>query len=93
LRIFKTVYTEQQVNAIENYYLARLKNEQAQKERAQALVKELTDKMNHKNNEQTKKMIEKDKEIEKLTFFVAALTVALTTTCEAIQRLKESENV
>jgi hypothetical protein len=89
--LIKKVYTENQVKVFENYYIARLKLEREQKERAQALVKELTEKLKDKNNEHIKVMKNKDEEIEKLNFFVTALTVALTATCEAIQRLKESE--
>lgn len=81
--IFKSVYTEEQVKAIENYHIARLKSERDQKDRAQALVKELTQKLNLKNNE-----------IEKLNSLNELLLLVLEASARAIvesQALKSKE--
>lgn len=62
---------------LENYYLARIAKEREEKERAQEMVRELTNQINNKN-----------KEIEKLTFFVECSNLALRASCQAIETLK-----
>lgn len=68
---------EQDWKYIEEYYLARLNGERKQKERAQQLVKELTEKINQKNAETTK--------------LKSLLALAATSLEIAVERLKELE--
>lgn len=60
--------------------LSKLQKERQEKERAQELVRELTNQLN-KNN----------KEIEKLNFFLECSKIALTASCKAIEALKEKK--
>lgn len=73
-------YTEKQWNDLENYYLGLLDREREQKERAQKLVKDLTDQINKKNDE-----------TERLNFFVNILSGALRFSIKEITKLKELE--
>jgi selenocysteine lyase/cysteine desulfurase len=63
---YKT-FSESQLKAYENYYIARTKHEQEQKERAQALVRELTEKLKEKN-----------KEIQQLNIYIRSLKLKST---------------
>jgi hypothetical protein len=65
---------------LENYYLARLAKEREEKERAQQMVHELTAQINNKN-----------KEIEKLNFFLNCSNLALVASCQAIETLRENK--
>ncbi|USK46320.1 hypothetical protein [Cytobacillus oceanisediminis] len=62
---------------LESYYLAKIVKEREEKERAQQMVRELTTQINKKN-----------KEIEKLTFFLDCSSLALQVSCQAIETLK-----
>lgn len=71
------IFSLEQVRTIENYHLARLKKSDERAERAEELVNGLTQQLNQKNEE-----------IHKLTFYVEALTTALTLSCQAIEILR-----
>lgn len=70
-------YSEKEWNDMENEYMAALEKEKQEKERAQQMVRELTAQINNKN-----------KEIEKLTFFLDCSSLALQVSCQAIETLK-----
>ncbi|MBU5406655.1 hypothetical protein KQI08_12185 [Paraeggerthella hongkongensis] len=70
-------YSEREWNDMENEYMAALDKETREKERAQQIVRELTAQINNKN-----------KEIEKLTFFLNCSSLALRASCQAIETLK-----
>lgn len=72
----KTI-TEKEHNQMKNHYIAKLTNAIEEKKRAQQIVHELTAQINNKN-----------KEIEKLTFFVECSNLALRASCQAIETLK-----
>ncbi|PAE21989.1 hypothetical protein CHH80_03585 [Bacillus sp. 7504-2] len=74
------IYTEKEWNDLENHYLSLLDKESEKAKRAEDLVMELTKKIEPKN-----------KEIEKLTFFVEMLSTALKASCKAIEALKEQK--
>ncbi|GIN60502.1 hypothetical protein J27TS8_04950 [Robertmurraya siralis] len=74
------IYTEKQWKSTEKYYLKKLKNETEKTERAQEAVRNLT-----------KQLVNKNQEIEKLTFFVEMLSTALEASCKAIEALKEQK--
>lgn len=75
------LFTWSEVKAAEDVLLAKLQKEKHEKELAHQLVRELTHQMNLKN-----------KENEKLTFFVEALSIALKASCEAIETLKRADH-
>ncbi|MDA6191657.1 hypothetical protein OSK27_25720, partial [Escherichia coli] len=60
-----------------NEYMAALDKEKQKKERAQQMVRDLTAQINIKN-----------KEIEKLNFFLECSSLALQVSCQAIETLK-----
>lgn len=70
-------YSEKEWNDMENEYMAALDKEKQEKERAQEIVRELTAQINNKN-----------KEIEKLNFFLECSSLALQVSCQAIETLK-----
>ncbi|EFV78981.1 hypothetical protein HMPREF1013_00865 [Bacillus sp. 2_A_57_CT2] len=70
-------FTEQEWNEMENHYMDALDKERQEKERAQEMVHKLTEQINNKN-----------KDIEKLTFFVECSNLALRASCQAIETLK-----
>lgn len=76
----KKTYTEQEWNDMENYYLKQLDKEREQKESANQLVKELTNKINKKNQE-----------IERLDFFTNVLSGSLKAMTEAFHKVKSAE--
>jgi hypothetical protein len=77
-RIFgEKTFTEKEVKAIENYHLAKFDKERSLKEQAQELVKGLTEKLNHKNDE-----------IKKLNSYLALSVITLEM---ATKRLKDLE--
>ncbi|MFE4523450.1 hypothetical protein ACFRCQ_15275 [Cytobacillus firmus] len=78
--VVKPTYSEKEWNDMENHYMAALDKERQEKERAQQMVHELTVQINNKN-----------KEIEKLNFFVECSNLALRASCQAIETLKESK--
>lgn len=73
-------YTEKQWNDLENYYLAKLDKGREQTAIFQGLARDLTDKVKDKN-----------KEIEKLNFFLEATSTALVAACQSIEILKENK--
>ncbi len=73
-------FTEKEWNDMENEYMAALDKEKQEKERAQQMVRELTAQINNKN-----------KEIEKLNFFLDCSNLALVASCQAIETLRENK--
>jgi hypothetical protein len=65
---------------MENQYMADLDKERVAKDRAIDLVTNIT-----------KQLLQKNKEIKKLTFYVEALTIGLTASSKAIQVLRDKE--
>ncbi len=72
----KTI-TEKEHNQVKYHYIAKLTNAVEEKKRAQQMVRDLTAQINNKN-----------KEIEKLTFFLDCSSLALQVSCQAIETLK-----
>jgi hypothetical protein len=76
------VYTENEMKAIESVHLAKLDKEIAAKNRAIEMVASLK-----------KQIVKKNAEIEKLEFYVSALSIGLSASSEAIQVLRGKEKV
>jgi hypothetical protein len=75
-------YTEKQWNDMENHYMAELDKVRAKYDRAIILLIDIT-----------KQAVKKNKEIEKLEFYVSALTIGLTASSEAITIIRNSDKV
>ncbi|PLR93223.1 hypothetical protein [Bacillus sp. T33-2] len=75
------IYTESQWKATEKYYLARLNKEREEKERAQELARALQG-----------QLANKIKELDKLDFFVTALSNTLLLTTEYHRTGKAQQN-
>jgi hypothetical protein len=75
-------YTENEMKAIESVHLAKLDKETAAKNRAIEMVSRLG-----------QQIVKKNAEIEKLEFYVSALSIGLSASSEAIQILREKEKV
>jgi hypothetical protein len=75
-------YTEKEWNDMENHYMSLLDKEVAAKDRAVDMVASLG-----------KQMVKKNTEIEKLEFYVSALSIGLSASSEAIKVLREKEKV
>jgi hypothetical protein len=76
------VYTENEMKVIESVHLAKLDKEIAAKNRAIEMVASLG-----------KQIVKKNAEIEKLEFYVSALSIGLSASSEAIQVLMGKEKV
>jgi hypothetical protein len=76
------VYTENEMKAIESVHLAKLDKETAAKNRAIEMVSSLG-----------QQIVKKNAEIEKLEFYVSALSIGLSASSEAIQILSLKEKV
>lgn len=75
-------YSEKQFKEVENYYRAKLEKERELKNKAQdALI------------QMSKEVVKKNKEIEKLDFYVTVLSNVLFASSEAIQLLREKDKV
>lgn len=75
-------YSEKQFKEVENYYRAKLEKERELKNKAQdALI------------QMSKEVVKKNKEIEKLDFYVTVLSNVLFASSEAIQVLREKDKV
>jgi hypothetical protein len=75
-------FTEDEVKAIEYVHLAKLDKEVAAKNRAIEMVASLG-----------QQIVKKNAEIEKLEFYVSALSIGLSASSEAIQVLRGKEKV
>jgi hypothetical protein len=75
-------YSEKEWNDMENLYMSLLEKERAAKDRAVDMVANLG-----------KQMVKKNAEIEKLEFYVSALSIGLSASSEAIKVLREKEKV
>jgi hypothetical protein len=73
-------YSEKEWNDMENHYMSLLDKEIAAKDRAVDMVASLG-----------KQMVKKNEEIEKLEFYVSALSIGLSASSEAIKVLRNSE--
>lgn len=73
-------YSEKDWNLVKNHFTASLDKEKQEKERAQQMVRDLTAQINNKN-----------KEIEKLNFFLNCSNLALVASCQAIETLRENK--
>ncbi|MBS4188678.1 hypothetical protein KHA94_00390 [Bacillus sp. FJAT-49705] len=73
-------YTEKEWNDLKEHHLAQLKKEREQTAIFQGLARKLTEELQKKN-----------KENERLDFFVTVLSTALKASCEAIKTLKEKK--
>jgi acyl-[acyl carrier protein]--UDP-N-acetylglucosamine O-acyltransferase len=73
-------YTEEEVKKIEKVYREIIEKEQQAKEKAVQLAANAS-----------KKLVEKNKEIEKLEFYVSALSIGLSASSEAIKVLRNTE--
>jgi hypothetical protein len=76
------IYTEDEMKAIEAVHLAKLDKETAAKTRAIEMVSSLG-----------QQIVKKNAEIEKLNFYVSALSIGLSASSEAIQVLRGIEKV
>jgi hypothetical protein len=76
------IFTQKEVQAIEQVHLAKLEKLSAEKDRAIDLVTNMS-----------KQMVKKNAEIEKLEFYVSALSIGLSASSEAIQVLRGKEKV
>lgn len=72
------IHSEKELKDMENYYMSLLDKERAAKNRAIELAANIS-----------KQIVDKNKEIEKLNFYISALTIGLSASSEAIQILKE----
>jgi hypothetical protein len=73
------LYTENEMKAIEAVHLAKLDKEMAAKNRAIEMVASLG-----------KQIVKKNAEIEKLEFYISALSIGLSASGEAIAILRET---
>jgi hypothetical protein len=80
VKIDEEIYTEKQWNDMENYYMSELDKVRAAKERAQELVKGLTETLKHKNNQ-----------IDTLDSCVNVLAFIVKYSAEAIEKIKNLE--
>jgi hypothetical protein len=78
----KKTFTEKEVQAIEQVHLAKLEKLSGEKDRAIELVTNMS-----------KQLVKKNAEIEKLEFYVSALSIGLSASSEAIQILRGKEKV
>jgi hypothetical protein len=78
----ENLYSEHEWIDMKNQYLTELEKERAAKERAIEMVSSLST-----------QIVKKNKEIEKLNFFVSALAIGLSASSEAIQAIREKEKV
>jgi hypothetical protein len=79
--VVQETYTEKEVKAIEDVHIAKLNKEREQKERAQQLVRELTEQINLK-----------DKKIIKLDFFMNAYMHTLNLATQKLKELRKAQN-
>jgi hypothetical protein len=79
---YENLYSEKEWNDMENHYMSELDKVQAKYDRAIEMVSSLSI-----------QIVKKNREIEKLDFFVSALTIGLSASSEAIQALREKEKV
>jgi hypothetical protein len=77
--IHHKTYTEKEVEAIEAVHLAKMNKEIAAKNRAIDLVTSIS-----------KQLVKRNAEIEKLEFYVSALSIGLSASSEAIAILRET---
>jgi hypothetical protein len=77
-----TNFSEKEWNDMENHYMSLLDKERAAKDRAIDMVASLG-----------KQIVKKNAEIEKLEFYVSALSIGLSASSEAIKVLREKEKV
>jgi hypothetical protein len=77
--IHHKTYTEKEVEAIEAVHLAKLDKETAAKNRAIEMVSSLG-----------QQIVKRNAEIEKLEFYVSALSIGLSASSEAIAILRET---
>jgi hypothetical protein len=80
--IIEQTYSEKEWNDMENHYMSLLDKEIAAKNRAIEMVASLG-----------KQIVKKNAEIEKLEFYVSALSIGLSASSEAIQVLRGKEKV
>jgi hypothetical protein len=73
------IFTQKEVQALENVHLAKLEKLSAEKNRAIDLVTNMS-----------KQLVKKNAEIEKLEFCVSALSIGLSASSEAIAILRET---
>lgn len=75
------VYTEKEWNDLKEHHMEQLKKEREQTATFQVLAREMTEKVKEKN-----------KEVEKLSFFLECSKIALRVSCEAIETLKAAKS-
>lgn len=73
-------FTEKEWDGLVKSYMGDIEREREEKKRAQQMVHELTAQINNKN-----------KEIEKLNFFLNCSNLALVASCQAIETLRENK--
>lgn len=76
----EAIYSEKEYNNLKEFYLEELKKEKEQTHLFQSLARDMANKVKEKN-----------KEIERLNFFLESSSIALMASCEALERLKETK--